>query len=144
MGGQSEPQVEPGVPDPTAGTMPTGTPAPASSDVDPLLTKEAWEGVLRVPFKMLAEAVQAPGVAEIGRKRARDLAKPSYVIFEHYAKEYLAMSPDNPLSFAWVATALVGIDIAGDVGMEIARARAGRKAAELPGPPEGMPVNQAA
>jgi len=134
MGGPANDRTlaEPGPQAPAAVTDGCG-PAPVSPGeaVDPLLTKDAWEGVLRVPFRMLAIAVQAPGVADVGNRRAKDLARPSYVIFEHYAREYLSLNPDNPLSFAWAAPALVLADISADVGMEIARARADRRSRQL-------------
>ncbi len=142
MGGSHDPQVEPAVQGPTAGTMPTCTAAPVCDEIDPLLTKEAWEGVLRVPFRMLAIAVQAPAVADIGNKRAKELAKPSYLIFEHYAKEYLSLNPDNPLSFAWAATALVLADISADVAVEVAKARADRRSRQLAGTVPGGEVVQ--
>jgi hypothetical protein len=137
-----EPQVESGAQAATVGTTPACPPAPVSDD--PPLTCEAWEGVLRVPFRLLSAAAGAPGVAQIGVKRAKDLARPSYIIFEHYAREYLAMNPDDPLSLAWAATGLVLADIAADVAVEIGKARADRRG-ELPaGAAEGKPLNQAA
>lgn len=143
-GPASEPQVEPGAQGATTGTTSPCTPAPTLPD-DPPLTREAWESVLRVPFRLVAQAAGAPRVATIGDKRAKDLAKPSYVIFEHYAREYMAMNPDNPLSLAWAATILVLCDVGADVAVEISRARGDRRRAELPaGPAEGQPLNQAA
>lgn len=133
-GAPNEPQVSPGLGVPT-------TPAPDTLAEAPL-TREAWEGVLRVPFRVLALAVQAPGVADVGNKRAADLARPSYPIFEYYAREYLALNPDNPLSLAWAATGLVLADIAADVGVAIVQARAAQAPpAEVPG---GQILNQAA
>ncbi len=139
--GVTEPQLSVG-PEPNGSRVP---PAPSLSllESEPPLTREAWEGVLRVPFRVLALAVSAPGVAEVGNKRAKDLARPSYPIFEHYAREYMSLNPDNPLSLAWAATGLVLADIAADVGVEILRARADRAGtpAEIPG---GQIVPQAA
>lgn len=140
----NDPQVEPGAPGATTGTTSPGTPAPTLA-ADPPLTREAWENVLRMPFRLVAQAAGAPGVTQIGERRAKDLAKPSYVIFEHYAKEYMAMNPDNPLSLAMVATVLVLCDVSADVAVEISRARADRRQAQIAaGPGEGQPLNQAA
>ncbi len=137
LGGSDKPQVSPGC----EGSHEPSTPAVLE---EAPLTREAWEGVLRVPFRVLALAVQAPGVADVGEKRAKDLARPSYRIFEHYAREYLAMNPDDPLSLAWAATGLVLADIAADVGVEIMRARAERQPPAAPELPGGQVVNQAA
>lgn len=128
MASSSAPQEGPGTQPSTAGTEPGCAPALPPS-TDPPLTREAWEGVLRVPFRLLAQLGQAPAVAQIGVQRCKDLAKPSYVIFEHYARQYAAMNPDNPLSLAWAATGLVLADIGADVLVELARARAARRAA---------------
>jgi hypothetical protein len=136
----NEPQVSGGPATPAPSAQ-----APTLSAEEAPLTRDAWEGVLRVPFRIIALATQAPGVADVGTKRAKDLARPSYLIFEHYAKQYMAMNPDDPLSLAWAATGLVLADIAADVGVEIMQARARRAAAELPpGPSDGQPLNQAA
>ena len=132
-----KPQADAGGQAATVGTTPACPPAPLSPE--PPLTREAWEGVLRVPFRLLSAATAAPGVAEIGVKRAKDLARPSYLIFEHYARDYLAMNPDDPLSLAWVATGLVLADIGADVAVEISKARADRKH-----PPAELPAQQQA
>lgn len=133
-GPADDPQVEPGAQGATTGTTSPCTPAHTSPDDSPM-TKEAWEGVLRVPFRLIATAAGAPAVVQIGDKRAKELAKPSYMIFEHYAREYMAMNPDNPLSLAWAATVLVLCDIGADVAGEVLKARAlrARPPAELPG-----------
>jgi len=97
-------------------------PGPIADEV--LLTRQAWEGVCRVPFRTLAWILRASGTIEeqgqaaIGKlatARAPDLARPSYVIFEHYAKEYARMNPDDPISLALVATGLVAADIAEEI-----------------------------
>jgi hypothetical protein len=129
--GATPPQVSPGPGDSPESPALACLPA----ETDPPLTREAWEGVLRVPFRLLATYSQAPRVADVGNARAKDLAKPSYIIFEHYAREYCALNPDNPLSLAWAATALVLCDIGADVAVEIARARAERQR----GLPAGVP-----
>jgi len=98
-----------------------------------LLTRQAWEGVCRVPFRTLALCLRVLGIIEdqgqaaIGKlavKRAPDLARPSYVIFEHYAREYARMNPDDPISLAIVATGLVAADIAEELTEIIVVSRA--------------------
>jgi len=51
-------------------------------------------------------------IGKLGAKRAPDLARPSYVIFEYYAKKYAELNPDDPVSLAIAATGLVAADIA--------------------------------
>jgi len=107
------------------GSVQEQPPGPIADEV--LLTRQAWEGVCRVPFRTLAWILRASGTIEdqgqaaIGKQataRAPDLARPSYVIFEHYAKEYARLNPDDPISLALVATGLVAADIAEEI-MEI-------------------------
>ena len=96
-------------------------------------TRQAWEGVCRVPFRTLGLCLRALGVIEdqgqaaignLAKKRAADLARPSYVIFEHYAKHYTAINPDDPISLAIVATGLVAADIAEELTEIIVVSRA--------------------
>lgn len=98
-----------------------------------LLTRQAWEGVCRVPFRTLGLCLRALGIiedqgqtaiAKLAVKRAPDLARPSYVIFEHYAREYTRMNPDDPISLAIVATGLVAADIAEELTEIIVVSRA--------------------
>lgn len=98
-----------------------------------LLTRQAWEGVCRVPFRTLGLCLRAVGIiedqgqtaiAKLAVKRAPDLARPSYVIFEHYAREYARMNPDDPVNLAIVATGLVAADIAEELTEIIVVSRA--------------------
>ncbi|NLZ06659.1 MAG: hypothetical protein GXY19_15950 [Phycisphaerae bacterium] len=130
----------------TLSSAPADRPADTSDRVGPsieqpagpvgdeaLLTRQAWEGVCRVPFRTLGLCLRALGVIEdqgqaaignLAKKRAPDLARPSYVIFEHYAKQYTAMNPDDPISLAIVATGLVAADIAEELTEIIVVSRA--------------------
>ncbi len=141
----NEPQAQPGGDAHTANHHEQASPPAAAPLEEPPLTKEAWQGVLRVPFRLVALLTSAPGVAAIGEKRAQDLAKPSYPIFEYYASQYLALNPENPLSLAWAATGLVLADIAADCAVAVHQARAERARA-LPAatPAQGAPLTQAA
>jgi len=105
---------------------------PQSTLGDALLTRDAWQGVLRVPFRALALILSSIGLIEVrgaqaiklvGEKRAPDLARPSYVIFDHYARKYAEMNPDDPLSLAWAATGLVAADIAEELAEVIVVSR---------------------
>lgn len=137
----NEPQARPE----GSGSSPADqSPLPPAAASEPPLTKDAWEGVLRVPFRVLALATSAPGVADVGDRRAKDLARPSYPIFEYYAKEYLGMHPDDPLSLAWAATGLVLADIGADVIVAINQARAIRAREAAAAPVSDGPINQAA
>jgi hypothetical protein len=127
----TEPQVQPAG-HASTDSQSTCPPAPASPAADVPLTREAWEGVLRVPFRLAALMTQTPAVAQIGAVRCKDLARPSYVIFDHYARQYLGLDPDNELSLAWAATGLVLSDIAADCVIAIHQARAARALAEHP------------
>jgi len=130
----------------TLSSAPTDRPADTSDRVGPsieqpagpvgdeaLLTRQAWEGVCRVPFRTLGLCLRALGIiedqgqtaiAKLAVKRAPDLARPSYVIFEHYAREYTRMNPDDPISLAIVATGLVAADIAEELTEIIVVSRA--------------------
>lgn len=100
----------------------TSQQAPAGPlEDEALLTRSAWEGVCRVPFRTLGLVLCTLGVIDrdgqtaignLAKKRAPDLARPSYVIFDHYARRYASMNPDDPVSLAIVATGLVAADIA--------------------------------
>jgi hypothetical protein len=97
----------------------TETPPAGLANQEALLTREAWEGVCRVPFRTLGlilawlRIVPDPQpIAAVGTRRAKDLARPSYVIFDHYAKRYMDLNPDDPVSLAIAATGLVAADIA--------------------------------
>jgi len=128
-------------------SMPSGSgqaseSAAQSADDDALLSRQAWCGVCRVPFRVLGRVLvstgvisQADGIIAVGDKRAPDLARPSYVLFLHYAKEYARLNPDDPISLAWVATGLVGADIAEEIAAAILadRARGKDASAREPG-----------
>ena len=109
-----------------------------------MLTREAWEGVCRVPFRTLAlllgmfgivPDVGQKAIAAVGKKRAPDIARPSYAIFEHYARKYAEMNPDDPVSLAWAATGLVASDIAEELAevIVVSRRLAAQQNTSVPG-----------
>jgi hypothetical protein len=89
---------------------------PATLTVDGLAS--AWQ----VPFWLLGHALamfrvipNAEPVIAVGKRRAKDLAKPSYAIYEHYAREYLGLHPDNAVHVAAGVTALDAIGIVPEI-----------------------------
>jgi len=122
-----------------------GSPGPSLIEQEAPLTREAWQGVLRVPFRVLGLALAWSGLIDeagqkaiglVAEKRAPDLARPSYVLFEHYAKQYAGMDPDNPISLAWAATGLVAASIAEELTEVIVVSRQlARQRRQAPAPP---------
>lgn len=62
-------------------------------------------------------------VYAVGRRRAKDLARPSYAIYEHYLREYLAVNPDDTVGVAAGATGLNAIGIVPDLIDAVVKAR---------------------
>jgi len=60
---------------------------------------------------------------EVGRRRARDLARPSYEIYRHLLTDYLKLNPDNQVHAAAAVTALNGIGIVPELTEAIVKAR---------------------
>jgi hypothetical protein len=146
MGGPEKQRTldEPGSQAPAAVTDGCG-PAPVSpAQEEPPLTKEAWEGLLKMPFRLVGKIMRSPGIGIVGIKRAKDLARPSYPIFEHYAREYMALDPGNGLSLAYVATMLVLIDVGGDACVAYLQDRADQRPVNLPTVPGGEAVQSQA
>ena len=65
----------------------------------------------------------ADPVMDVGKRRAKDLAKPSYAIYEHYARQYLKLNPDNTVHVAAGVTALNGVGILPDLVEAIVKSR---------------------
>lgn len=107
---------------------PAGTLPPADPAADVPLTRDAWAAVLRVPFDVAAWLAGYQCIATIGAKRADDLGRASWLLFEHYGRQYMGMDPDNPLSMAWAATGLVLASIVGEIGPAVLEERAARAA----------------
>jgi len=105
-------------PAPQAGDTPQPVPVFDPSS----LTIEGLAGAWQVPFwalawtlKILRVIPDPEPVIAVGRRRAKDLAKPSYVIYEHYARKYLGLNPDNGVHVAAGVTALNGVGIVPEI-----------------------------
>jgi hypothetical protein len=80
---------------------------PASLTLDGLAS--AWGlayYALGVILAWLRVTPDADAVAAVGRRRGKDLAKPSYVLYEHWTREYLDLNPQNTVHVAGGATIL--------------------------------------
>lgn len=122
------PLPQPGqVADPQVG--PQG-PAPASSFDPAALTLDGLASAWQVPFWALGWALtwlrylpSPEAVTAVGRRRAKDLAKPSYEIYRHLLSEYLSLNPDNQVHAAGAVTALNGVGIVPDLTEAIVKSR---------------------
>jgi hypothetical protein len=86
-------------------------PAPA---FDPnALTLEGLTNAWQLPFWALGHLLRilrviptADPIVAVGKRRAKDLAKPSYTIYEFYTRQYLGLHPDNQVHVAAGVTGL--------------------------------------
>jgi hypothetical protein len=86
------------------------------------LTIEGLAAAWQVPFWALAWLLRILGVipdpepvVAVGKRRAKDLAKPSYAIYEHYTRQYLGLNPDNSVHVAAGVTALDAVGIVPEI-----------------------------
>jgi hypothetical protein len=124
-------------------------PAPASFDPS-ALTIDGLASAWQLPFYLLASLLQllriapepAPIVA-VGRRRAPDLAKPSYVVYVELARRYLQLHPESQLQMAAGATGLNAVGILPELieAIKDSRRRAGVAEAERPPAPAPPPAS---
>lgn len=117
-------------------------PPPASFDPE-ALTLEGLSNAWRLPFYGLARLLQwlriAPDpepIEAVGRRRAKELAKASYPIWEHYARQYVNVHPDQAVNVSIGVTALDAVGILPDLLDAIgeSRRRASKPAAAVQPP----------
>jgi hypothetical protein len=107
---------QPGQPE---SATPQVSPQGAAPAFDPAtLTLDGLASAWQVPFWALAWALKIlriipdpEPVIAVGRRRAKDLAKPSYAIYEHYTRQYIGLNPDNTVHVAAGVTALDALGI---------------------------------
>jgi hypothetical protein len=117
-----------------------GSPPAQPPPFDPgALTIDGLASAWQLPFYALGKLLHVLRVTpdpepiyDVGRRRAKDLAKPSYAIYEYCCREYLRLNPDNTVHVAAGATGLNAIGILPDLIDAIARARAKAAAAQQP------------
>jgi len=122
------------------------SPSPAASFDPAGLTLDGLAAAWQLPFYALGVALRAMRVTPdpepifaVGRRRAKDLAKPSYPIYEHYMREYLAVNPDDTVGVAAGATALNAIGIVPEIIDAVVKARR-KAAAAQPQPQPSTPI----
>lgn len=105
---------EPG-PTPCDG-LPCPSQAPAGGFDPNALTVEGLTAAWQVPFWALGHLLRllriipSPDpILTVGKRRAKDLARPSYVIYEHYTRQYLNLNPENEVH---VAAGVTGLNLA--------------------------------
>lgn len=120
---------EPGQVAETPQVSPQG-PAPADGFDPSALTLAGLASAWQVPFwalgwilKALRIIPSADPVMDVGKRRARDLAKPSYEIYSHYAREYLKLNPDNSVHVAAGVTGLNAVGILPELTEAIVKSR---------------------
>jgi hypothetical protein len=113
----------------------TACPAPAvlSTPVgfDPQsVSISAWQDLWELPFWLLGGALKLFGVTRdsaamerAGRRRAKDLGKASYTLWQHYAGQYAGIDPLNPVHLSIGATALIGVTCVRDIAEAVAADR---------------------
>jgi hypothetical protein len=123
-------------------------PGQASSFEPGTLTIEGLEAAFQVPFFALSRVLAwlrvapDPGpIRELGQRKARVLAKPAYAIYEHYARQYLGLHPENGIHVAIGVTGLNAVGISPDLveAIEESRRRAAART-PLPATPGGPPA----
>jgi len=141
---QASVSIDPGRTD--AASTSSSPPVPASFDPS-ALTIEGLASAWQFPFYVLASVLAFFRIAPdpepllaVGRRRAPDLAKPSYVIYEQLAQRYLGFHPENTVHVAVGVTVLDAIGIVPDVieAVRESRRRAGVAGAQVtpaPAPP---------
>jgi hypothetical protein len=117
-------------------------PAPAPAFEPASLTIDGLASAWQFPFYLLGELLHwlritpdPEPVFAVGRRRAKDLATPSYIVYEHYARQYLGAEPDNQVVAAACVTGLNAIGIVPDVieAVKLARRRAAQTSPHPPG-----------
>jgi hypothetical protein len=128
--------------DPGQASAVQGGPAPVAFDPGSL-TLDGLASAWQLPFYVLALGLawlritpDPEPIIAVGRRRAKDLAKPSYAVYEYLLREYLGVHPEHQLYGAAGATALNGIGIVPEIVEAVRQAR--RKAAS-PQPMAGTP-----
>jgi hypothetical protein len=101
---------------------PQASPQAAPAFDPSTLTTEGLTAAWQVPFWALAWALKILGVIPdpepviaVGKRRAKDLAKPSYAIYEHYTRQYLGLNPENSVHVAAGVTALDAVGIVPEI-----------------------------
>jgi hypothetical protein len=130
--------------DPSSGGPPT---APAGFD-PAALTLEGLANAWQLPFYGLAKLLQvlrlapSPGpIIAVGKSRAPEMAKASYPIYEHYARQYVNVHPDQAVNASIGVTLLDGIGIVPDLIDAVMESRAdAARAAARTAPPQPDPV----
>ncbi len=133
-----------------ADTEPAGPPPAQATSFEPsTLTIEGLEAAFQAPFFLLSRVLAwlriAPDpepIRALGKRRAKVLAKPAYAVYEHYARQYLGLHPDNRVHVAIGVTGLNTIGISPELveAIEESRRRAGLRAspqATSSSPPAG-------
>jgi len=113
------------------GTLPeAGPPSPAPGFDPGTLTIDGLASAWQVPFWAIGRVLQLlrvigdpEPVFAVGRRRAKDLAKPSYEVYAHYARQYLQLNPDNSVHVAIGVTGLNGVGIIPELVEAIVKAR---------------------
>lgn len=105
-------------------------PAPAASFDPAALTIDGLANAWRVPFYALARLLAwlrvAPDpepIEAVGRRHAKTMAKASYPIWDHYARQYVNLHPDQAVNAAIGVTVLDGIGIVPDLLDAIGQSR---------------------
>jgi hypothetical protein len=136
--GKADTHVDPGQTSPAV----QGGSAPVAFDPGSL-TLDGLASAWQLPFYVLALGLawlritpDPEPIIAVGRRRAKDLAKPSYAVYEYLLREYLGVHPEHQLYGAAGATALNGIGIVPEIVEAVRQAR--RKAAS-PQPMAGTP-----
>lgn len=132
---------EPLPPGQRSAPQPADVPNAGQASFEPgTLTIEGLEAAFQVPFFVLSRVLAwlriAPDPApirELGQKRAKVLAKPAYAIYEHYARAYLGLHPDNGVHVAIGVTGLNAVGISPELVEAIEESR--RRAALRVAPP---------
>lgn len=140
-------QAEPGQESASSVSTTGATNEPVQAVFDPgSLTLEGLASAWQVPFWALAWGLKVLGlipdpepVIAVGKRRAKDLAKPSYIVYEHYARHYLGLNPDNGVHVAAGVTALNGVGIVPEIVEACLKSRRAGKAAAVQGP-TGSPL----
>jgi hypothetical protein len=107
--------------------------------------QHAWQ----TPFYVLAMVLRFIGLAPdpqpilaVGRKRAAELAKATYPVWDYYARQYLHVHPDQQVNVSIGVTVLDAIGIGPDLVEAIYASRANAaKAAAAPGPAGPPPAS---
>jgi hypothetical protein len=116
--------------------------APAAFD-PAALTLDGLANAWQLPFYAVARLLQwlriapiAEPIISVGKARAAVMAKASYPIYEHYARQYVNVHPDQAVNASIGVTVLDGIGIVPDLIDAIIESRStAAKAAARTAPP---------